>query len=485
MNDRIKKAVAALLCLTVLAGPARADSTLNLNLPDIGDASGGTISPQEERRLGEMFMREVRQSLTIVDDPEINEYIQALGYRLASNSENQSQDFTFFLIQDPAINAFAAPGGFIGINTGTILASESESELASVIAHEIAHVTQRHLARAFEKANKLSLPTAAAMIAAIIIGTRNSQAGQAAMAATQASSAQAQINFTRANEEEADRVGMQTLARSEFDPRSMPSFFERLQQAIRFYGPTLPEYLSTHPVTETRIADTRNRAEQYPPRQIKDSLTYHLVRAKLRVLGEPNPKRSVKHFAEALKSGQYRNAQAERYGYVLALLGNGEYDLARAQVRDLLAQDKENPAYQIALARVEMAAGHADKALAIYNDALKLYPGNNPLTVLYSDALLQTGQARKARDVLEKHIRQRNPDPGLYKLLAEAEAQAGHPAAARKALAEHYYLNGQTDAAIEQLTQALKLQDGDFYLASQIEDRLRQLKEEKVLETKR
>lgn len=466
--------------LTALYPPVYANAPLNLDLPDMGDASGGTISPEEERRIGEAFMREIRQSLKIVEDPEINEYIQALGYRLVSNTDGYSQDFTFFVVDDPAINAFAAPGGYIGINSGLILTSESESELASVLAHEIAHVTQRHLARAFEKSDKLSLPATAAIIAAIIIGSRNSQVGQAAMAATQAGAIQSQINFTRANEEEADRVGMQTLARSDFDARSMPAFFERLQQSVRFSGHNLPEFLSTHPVTSSRIADTRNRAEQYPYRQINDSLSYHLVRAKLRVMGDPNPKQSIKRFTETLKHGQYRNEQAERYGYALALLNNGDYDAARAQIQELLAKDKDRLAYQTALAQIEMADGQAAKALAVYSDALQLYPGNNALVMLYSRALLRAGQAAKARGLLADHIRQRSPDPVLYKLLAEAEGAAGHKAAAHQALAEYYYLNGQTDAAIQQLNLALDRKEADFYQASQIEDRLRQLREEKA-----
>lgn len=472
------------LSVCALAVTVRAD-TLNLDLPDMGDAAGGALSPQQEERLGEAFMREIRQSLKIVDDPELNEYIQSLGFRLVANSDNQTHDFHFFLVEDPGINAFAAPGGYVGINTGLILASESESELASVLAHEIAHVTQRHLARAFDKGNKLNLPATAAMIAALIVGTQNRELGQAALATTQALSVQTQINFTRANEEEADRVGMQTLARADFDARSMPAFFERLQQAIRFSGPGLPEFLSTHPVTASRIADTRNRAEQYPYRQVSDSLAYHLARAKLRVLAERNPKQGVKQFAENLKQGQYRNAQAERYGYALALLANRDYDAARAQINELLDQDKDRLAYQIALARIEMASSHTQRALAIYADALKLYPGNPPLTLFYSRALLASGQADKARRLLEEHVRQARPDPDLYKLLAEAEGAAGLKAAAHQALAEHYYLNGQTDAAIQQLTLALGEKDADFYRSSQIEDRLRQLKDEKAQETKR
>ncbi|MEO7558453.1 MAG: M48 family metalloprotease [Gammaproteobacteria bacterium] len=459
--------------------------SLNLELPEIGAASGSTISPQEERRLGETVMREVRQRLKLVEDPEVNEYLQSLGYRLAASSDNQTRDFTFFMVDDPAINAFAAPGGFIGINSGLVLATESESELASVLAHEIAHITQHHLARTFEQGGRLGLVSIAALIGAIIVGSQNSELGQAAIAATQAGTAQAQINFTRGNEEEADRVGIQTLARANFDTRSMPAFFERLQKSVRFAGARAPEFLSTHPVTTSRIADSRNRAEQYPYRQIVDSTAYHLVRAKLRVLGEPSPKQSVDRFAQNLKQGQYRNAEAEHYGYALALLANRDYDAARAQMRDLLAKDADSLPYQLALARIEMASGNNNKARDIFTEASKAYPGNHPLTLLYGRALLQTGQPAKARGLLHQQVRQNTSNPGLYKLLAEAEGQSGHKAAGHQALAEYYYLNGETAAAIEQLEIALRPADTDFYLSSQIEARLKELKDELALEAKR
>ena len=229
MNLRqITTMLSVLLTLhTNVAFPAPSD-----DLPNIGDSSGSVISPEQEKKLGEMIMRSARQQVHIINDPEINAYIQSLGYQLAAHSDNPEQPFDFFVVEDPSINAFALPGGFIGVHSGLILTAESESELAAVLAHEMAHVTQRHMARAYESASKLSIPTAAALLAAILISTRSSQAGQAAMAATTAANAQMQINFTRSNEQEADDIGIRILAASGFDPRSMPTFFERLQRAL-------------------------------------------------------------------------------------------------------------------------------------------------------------------------------------------------------------------------------------------------------------
>ncbi|MDH3872013.1 MAG: M48 family metalloprotease, partial [Gammaproteobacteria bacterium] len=261
-----------------------------MDLPSIGDSSGSVISPEQEQQLGAAFMRQLRSSGIILEDLEITNYIESLGQRLTVNSEDPARRFTFFVVNEPSINAFAGPGGYIGIHTGLILASESESELAGVLAHEIAHVTQRHLARAYEASERLSLPTMAAMLAAILVASQHSEAGQAAMAAVSAGGMQYQIDFTRANEKEADRVGIQTLALAGLDPFGMPRFFERLQKNSRLYGSRPPEFLSTHPVTTDRIAEATSRAERHTASKQGDSLDFQLVRAKLRVNNYDNPK---------------------------------------------------------------------------------------------------------------------------------------------------------------------------------------------------
>ena len=449
-----------------------------LDLPDMGGTPGTAISPDEERRLGEELMRRIRQSLRLVEDPEITEYIQSLGYQLVANSDTPSQDFTFFVINDAAINAFAAPGGFIGINSGLILTTESESELASVMAHEIVHVTQRHLARAIEKANKMNLPATAALIAAIILAGKNTQAGQAAIMASMAGSTQNQLNFTRAHEQEADRLGMQILADAGFNPHSMPAFFEKLQQASRFYENKLPELLRTHPVTGSRIADSRNRAEQYPvKKKFVDNDTYHLVQARLRVLTSENPNIYIKDFEDSTKKNQSAIKDHERYGYALALLAANRYDDARLQIESLLAKEPEKIPYIIALAKLEMADRHLLEALHNLSAALDLYPHNHPLTIVYANALLEAGQPEATRILLKEQIRRIPNDPALYALLARAEGEAGYKADSHQSLAEHYYLSGETHSAIEQLNIALRLtQNKDFYRASRIDARLKQLR---------
>lgn len=454
-----------------------------LNLPNIGDPSELAMSPQQARLLGEAFMRNVRQTQHVIDDPEINQYIQSLGHRLAYASNDPSQPFKFFVIKDSQINAFAGPGGYIGVNSGLILATRSESELAAVLSHEIAHVVQHHLARAFAAARKLSLPTAAALLAGILIGTRNSEAGAAAISAGLAGSAQYQINFTRADEEEADRVGMKILARSGYDPMAMPKFFQRLQQTARYYN-QVPPYLLDHPVTVARIADAMNRAAQYPHHPVKSSMAYLLNRAKLRVITAKDPGAALAYFKAKLNGSRGRHQAAARYGYALALTATADYRSAHVQLEKLLATDNGHTAYQIALAHAELGEGQVAKSLAIYEHILKLYPDNTPLTLYYAQTLIQAGQPQKAAQTLRAFMRHHEPNAGAYQLLARAAGDAGSTVEAHQAMAEYYYLNGQTRAAIEQLNIALHSSPTTHYQTSQIKARLKQFKAEAALEAK-
>lgn len=481
-----------LLIGALLAPLLFAPAVQPIELPDIGDPSGAVLNPMLERRIGDEFMRQVRQSGRMVSDPEVEAYIQSLGYRLVAHSDDAAQDFTFFMVQDGSINAFAAPGGYIGVHTGLMLRTESESELAAVMAHEVAHVTQRHMARSYERASQLSLPMAAAMIGAILLGTQNPEAGSAAVAAISAGAAQYSINFTRANEYEADRVGIHLLARAGFDPHAMPRFFERLHTATRYSdGANLPEFLRTHPVTVSRIAESRARAEQYDTTEVEHGMAYHLTRAKLRVLGERDPNLAVRHFQTALRSGDFQNREATEYGLALALTAAGNHGEARAQLERLLRADPERKAYLLAAARLEIAAGSYADGLAIYDIALSRHPGSRPVVLGYAEALLGAGQPDKARDVLRDYARDHTPrsDPLYYRLLAEAEGRTGAQAEGHLAMAEFYFQIGATGAAREQLELAKKQPDLSYYQRERIDARLKvveeQLEEEKKLGMRR
>ena len=455
-----------------------------VDLPDMGASVDSVLSPQQEKAIGKMFMRQIRAQMEIIEDPEVDEYIQTLGDHLASSTPEAHAGFTFFVVGSGAINAFAAPGGYIGVNSGLITATESESELAAVMAHEIAHVTQRHIARRFEAMERTSGAMLAAMAAAILVGSQNPEAGMAAMTAAQAAQTQMALDYTRANELEADRVGIITLANADFDPRSMPVFFERLERASRYYGRP-PEFLSTHPVTANRIADTRGRAEQFPHKQHLDSQAYHLVQAKLRVLSADNPKDAVEYFKGALKTGQHRNRVAARYGYALALAHAGQRRQARTRLQRLHELDPDNVSFRAELANLELSVGNTDEAMTLYEDGLTLYPNNRMLLEGYITGLIQVGRPAEAIQQIRDYERYNELNIRFLELLARSSQEAGDPAGAHIALGEAYYMLGNLKAAIGQYERALKAGTKDRYQASRVQAKLQRLKKEQAQRKKK
>lgn len=462
--------------LLVLSGGLRAQE---IKLPELGSPSDQYLTPTSEKQLGRDFMLSVRKNADVLEDPLINEYIQDLGDRLLKQSDASGQDFTFFVLDAPSINAFAGPGGYIGIHSGLILATQSESELASVIAHEIAHVTQKHLLRAFDAANKVSGKTAALILASILVGVAGApDAGIAMATGAQASAIQEQINFTRSNEEEADTVGIQILADAEFDPRAMPVFFERLTQASRIYESGVPEMLRTHPVTTNRIADALSRAEQHSYRHYPGSLRYFLTREALRVRQFKEPKQAVEHFASGLAEGRHLNQEAHEYGYVLARMRNRQYAKAQQLIDKLLKDNAEQIEYVLASAELAGLQGDPEKGLRTLETYLTLMPENHPLSMAFIEALIQAGDYAKARQVAARAISLRADNPSLYRLAGRIEESAGNQAESHRMLAEAYVAEGQLHPATQQLEIALrKVDKGDFQQVARIESRLTRLRE--------
>lgn len=465
------------LCLICTTSFTRAKE---LDLPDIGDSGAAIMTPVQERRVGEAVMHNLRRAGMIVDDPISTAYLNQLGYRLLAQRENPDQTtFTFFLVNDKSINAFALPGGFIGVNYGLVTASDSEDELASVLAHEIAHVTQRHYARAYDMGKSSELSVLAALIAAIVLGSQgNADIGQAAIATAAGASAQHQINFTRHNEEEADRIGIQLLAKAGFDPEMMAEFFEKLDKEARLYGSNVPAFLLDHPVNSERITDARNRAQQLPSPKPHDELMYLLMRDRI-IAQSSSDKRSVeKRFQEELKQAQGERQIALRYGYTLSLIQLDKYEQALKQVDILLQHDPQRIVFLLAKAEIYMRAGHMPMAIDTYEHALQLYPANPALTYNYTNALLQEHRYQKAEDVLTTFLKTPTDNPNFYQLLARATTKTGKPASAHEALAEYYYQIGQLHQAIDQINLALKIKNLDFYTTSRLEAQLARIKEE-------
>lgn len=465
-------AIPLALSLALFPAPQQAVELNKIELPDMGDSSGTLITPAEEKEFGEAFFRSLHSQISINQDAEIQDYIQSIGQKLVANSDAPSHPFHFFVVMENDINAFAGPGGYIGVNSGLILMTEAESELASVMAHEIAHVTQRHLFRAAEAAGRLSIPTAAATLAAILLGTQSPALGQAAIMAIQAGSVQFQIDFTRENEEEADRVGMQTLAGSKFDPRSMPTFFERLQQSTRYYGQAIPEFLRTHPVTASRISDTRGRAEIYPYKQYPDSLGYQLTKAKIRVLTAADTDEAQKYFQSRLTQGTTEQRTVARYGMGLIALNGQKYKEAEAIFQSLTKEYPEQPQYAAALARTALDSRNYTTALARYQKLAEQFPDNTAIKLEYISSLLKAGKTEQARKNLFALNSETQQLPVYWQLMAQVYSNLNQPAESHRYLAEYYYAMGQTKDAILQIRLAQQSKGLNFQLSSILSERL-------------
>ena len=470
------------LLIMIVANPLAADP---YRLPDFGSSADTVLSLADQRSLARAFMKSVRKALPVIEDPVLDDYIQSLGRDLAQQS-GAVAGYRFFLINQPSVNAFAGPSGQIGVFAGLVLAAETESELAAVVAHEIAHVSQKHLMRSFESQKRMAVPATALLIAAALLGAQvDSQAGMAAMAGVQAIAIQNQINFTRDNEQEADRIGIDILAEAGFNPFAMPGFFESLGRSSRYYDNSAPEFLRTHPVTTSRIADALARAEQYGLRQRPDSLEFHLARANLRQRSYTGAQRAVEHFESTLASGRYRNALAERYGYALALLRAGRFDSAREQAASLLKARPSQVEFIVLDASIDIEGGQPGRAIRNLKSAYGLRGDNWPIAQTYAEALLKTGQVKAALSMLEAFHRRRPSVTQIFGLLADAAGRSGAKAKTYGYRAEELYYQGDLEPAIRQLERAVRISGVDYHLASKLQARLDEMRVEESSENKK
>jgi predicted Zn-dependent protease len=474
------------LPLAVLASASPPTLALDMQLPDLGNSAGSLMTPKREQEIGKAFMRSVRRTQDVVADPLLADYIQSLGSRLVRESGSSGRPFTFFMIDSPQVNAFAGPGGHIGVNTGLLLTTETESELAAVVAHEIAHVTQQHLLRTWESASQMSVPQAAILLAATVLGaTVGGDAGAAAAMGAQAAMIQQRINFTRANEKEADRVGIEILSSSGFEPRAMPSFFARMSKATRVYSSAAPEYLRTHPVTTDRTADSLGRAEQFPYRQAPDSLSYHLARANLMQQRIPDPNQAARELTLMLEDGRYRNEAATRYGIALAKLRAKQFGDAAAMLDGLLSSDPDVVEFVVTRAEVDRQQGNYDAALERLRRSLATRPGSMAVNLAYAETALDANQPDAAMQSLQRFVAYVDDEPWVYKLLSRAAGELGEQAKGHEYLAQHYYLLGETQRAAMQIEIALKQPGLDFFEVSRLESRLAALNSELDVDDRR
>lgn len=477
-----------LLVSLVLNAPHAAAQTIDL--PSLGDAGGEELPPATERRLGEQIMLEVRRDPDYLADTETSEYLNHLGYQLVAVSSSRSLDFVFFAIRDPMLNAFALPGGFIGVHTGLILAAQNESELAGVMAHEIGHVTQRHIARMLAKQRESAALALGALLLALLAsragGSSSGDVAQAAIVGTQAALIQQQLNFSREAEREADRVGFQTLTDAGYDSRGMESFFGRLQSGTRLYESAAPAYLRTHPMTIERISDMQNRTRNLRVKQRPDSLDFQLIRARLRVLQEPSTqgwRDALEYFNGQLKNQTTSSEIASRYGIAVAALKLNQPELAvqAAQAaRRLSAAPSPVLDKVVAEARFVAARSEEERAAAVKlaSDAATRFPLSSLTTSHYIDVLNRTGQHDAAIAFLRKQEAIQRTQPAYHALLGRSYAALNRLSLQHQSIAEMYALLGAPQAAVNQLELARRANDGDFYTMSEIDARLRELQAE-------
>jgi predicted Zn-dependent protease len=464
------------LIYTILLACLIAPLALADDLPDLGDVSATVLSPLQEKKIAEQIMRDVMSSDEVVSDPEVTDYIQNLGMRLASNGPDKTQWFNFFVVKDNSINAFAMPGGVIGVHTGLIVAASNESELAGVIGHEIGHVVQHHMARMLAQQKNDSLINIAGMALAILSARANPQLAQAAMMTSSAGSVQKQLDYTRDHEREADRVGISILESAGYDTSAMASFFETMQKGTRYVEGSAPSFLRTHPITSERIADVSARISSSGRyRMLPYSPEFDLVRAKiLASLGTAG--QAVAQFRGNLQERRYTSETSQHYGLAIALLRNNDVAGAIIELNWLRSNAPHHPFFANLAANIEIAKDNPMGAEKAYQAGLAIYPGSRALINGYAEHFIRIQQPEKAIKLLNEKQSLYPDDPIMYELKSKAYANMGKRLLSHQAQAESYVRRYNIPKAYEQMDLAVRAGDGDFYQQSIVESRVKELR---------
>ena len=475
------QAMSVLLSLAMLTAPAAAQSSL----PELGDSSGALVSGQQERKLGQDAMREIRASGMYLNDPEVNAYLNQLGQRILTANPGIRDRFEFFAVGDPSINAFAMPGGYIGVNMGLILLCQSESELAGVLAHEISHVTQKHYARMVDDQRKSAWMGIAGLAAAVLAAKAGKgDVAQGALLGSQAAQVQNYLNFSRDNEREADRIGFQYLSRAQFDPAAMGTFMERLQRSSSLNDTgVVPGYMRTHPVTGERIADAQDRVGKGEFKLAKESVDFHYVRALIRSYVGDAPA-AVKYFESALAERKYSSEAATRYGLAAAVLRERDFARAKRELAALEASGVKHPMITAMIGQIFIQAEEIGPAVTFFERAIIEYPNHWQLHYDLPEVLLRAKLPKRALASLEKSLTRQPDDVQLLDLAARASADAGMKMKQHRFLGELYARQANLRGALDQFELASKAGDGDYYEASYVEARAREMKREIQLASK-
>ncbi|WP_298439619.1 M48 family metalloprotease [uncultured Ferrimonas sp.] len=470
-----RRTIATLLCCCSALFSAATVYASN-DLPELGTVAGSTLSIDQENEIGGIYMRLMRSQLPLVTDPVLTEYLDDIGHRIVAYADNVKTPFQFFLVNNNTINAFAFFGGHVGVHSALFLYADNESELASVLAHEIAHVTQRHLARSIEAQRKNTPATVAGVLGSIILAMAAPEAGIAALQSTLALGQQAQINYTRSNEQEADRIGMRSMVAAGFDANAVPSFFGKMAAQYRF-ATKPPAMLLTHPLPESRIADSRNRAARYPPRRVDDSLLFRLAKARVQVrYSDYSADRAIDIFTKQLASIDQRFRAAAEYGLVLAYLKQDNLTDAKPLISKLLNQDPQNLFYLDSYADVMLASGQHQLAIDALQAARKNRPNNAVIEINLANSYLEQGQIEQAQRLLEQLQILQPQNSTVLSLLSTVYRRLELNAQRYLTQAELLALRANYELAIDQLQHAYRLSRQEPLQLARIDARIKQMR---------
>ena len=439
-------------------------------LPELGDASSSAISLSSEYKLGRLYMAQLRRSLPDLQDPIVQDYTEHMIYRLSEYSQLEDRRLEIMLINNKDINAFAAPGGTIGVHSGLIYHADDEGQFASVLSHELAHLSQRHFARNIQRQQDRSLSNALIILASIAIAASSSP--EAIMAGQQVLEQQA-MSYSRSNEQEADRIGFLTLISAGFNPDSMPQMFEKLQSLSRLSGANDLEFLRSHPLTKKRISDSRNRAREIQGSNYKNSLEYRLIKQRISISFYKTSRQAVSQLKQENRRAKNNEDKIiSGYGLALALSRDNKYSQALEEVRKTLKLDKENLILQTALLEIHLDAKNGLEAVAVGNKLLEMNPGNYPVSMFYSRALMDQQAYDEAENTLKDLLLKRKEDPQIWYWLAEIQGLNKKIIGLHQSRAEYFYLTANYDRAIEHLRYALELAGNNFQLNEVLQSKI-------------
>ena len=453
------------LILLLLVSPTIFSQEKDLNLPNLGDRVSGVVSLEQERMIGQGFLEQVYAQAPLINDPIIQEYTELLIYRLSETSQVRDRDFTIVLIDEKSLNAFAAPGGVIGVNGGLFLNADNEAQLASVLGHELAHLSQRHFARNVLRGRDTNLASSLVMVSAIALAIISNN--PSAFIAGPAALAQQQLRYSRIFEREADRYGFNNLIAAGYDPAGMGEMFENMAKIRKLAGDNPPEFLLTHPITSSRVSDAFNAADQIEfSGGKKNTINFEFVKGRLKErYADYSPQTKVRFF-ENLYADNPTNEN--KYSFISALQSNGQTEEALKLINEILNKFPKNLILNITKSEILLSGQRLDDAKQTIDEVLKISPDNYPASILKSKILSAKKETIKAEEILRDLLISKNRNPSLWMQLSEVQRAGKNIVGYHLSRGEYFTLIGDFDNALNQFQFALSLSGNSFQTSETI-----------------